>query len=77
MSQSFVNTNSFPLELGLESPRIDGWVWPKFNWKLEPFKGYSRFLRYPSAEDGLGYRVMRMGVIITLGVKGRLARFFL
>ena len=70
MSQSFANTNSFPMELGLESPQIAEWAWPKFNFRFEPFKGYSRFLRYPEPHQGLGYRTMRIGVIVALRVKG-------
>ena len=70
MSQSFANTNSFPMELGLGSPRAEELVWPKLSFCFEPFKGYSRFLRYPGPDDGLGYRVMRVGVYVSLRVRG-------
>lgn len=70
MSQSFANTNSFPIELGLGSSQTDRWVWPKFTFHFDPFKGYSRFLRYPGPKQGLGYRMMRAGVIIVLRVRG-------
>ena len=70
MSQSFVNTNSFPMELGVGAPRIEGWAWPKFSFQFEPFKGYSRFLRYPGPEQGMGYRLMRLAVLAVLRVKG-------
>ena len=54
------------MELGLASPQVREWVWPKLTFQFEPFKGYSRFLRYPSPEQGLGYRFMRRGVITVL-----------
>ena len=69
MSQSFVNTNSFPLELGLGASRVEGWAWPKFVFRFEPFKGYSRFLRAPGPDDGLGYRAIRVATIFALRVK--------
>jgi hypothetical protein len=53
------------MEWGLDIPRTERWVWPK----LEPFKGYTRFLRIPGPEQGLGYRVMRIVVIAALRVK--------
>ena len=68
MSQSYVNTSSFPLDLG--SPRIEEWVWPKFTFQFEPFKGYSRFLRYPGPGQGPGYRMLRVAVIVVLRIKG-------
>ena len=67
MLQSFVNTNSFQTELGLGSRE---WVWPKINFRFEPFKGYSRFLRYPETRQGWGYRAMRVTVLAVLRVKG-------
>ena len=68
MSQSFVNTDSFPLEfeLGLGARRTEGWVWPKLTFRFQPFKDYSRFLRYPRPDDGLGYRAMRVVTIFAL-----------
>ena len=71
MSQSFANTNSFTLELGLGAPRTEGWAWPKFAFRFEPFKGYSRFLRYPGSDDGLSYRMIRVATIVVLQVKAR------
>ena len=58
------------MELGLESQQTEEWVWLKPTFRFEPFKGYSRFLRYPDPEQGLGYRVIRMGVIVALRVRG-------
>ena len=58
------------MQLGLGSPRIEGWAWPKFDFQAEAFKDYTRFLRYPGPEQGLGYRVVRAGVITALRVRG-------
>ena len=68
MSQSFANTNSFELEFGLGSPRE--WIWPKFYFQLDLLKGLSRYLRYPSPEQGTGYRVLRIVAITVLQVRG-------
>ena len=74
MSQSFVNTNSFPLELGLGAQPIEAWAWPKITITFEPLKGYSRFLRVPGPQDGVGYRIARVGVLAGFRVKGLLSR---
>lgn len=63
MSQSYANTNSSPIGSGMGNQRKE-WVWPK---------GYSRFLRYPGSQDRVGYRVMRVGVISVLRVRGLFA----
>lgn len=57
------------MELGLADTQTEGWVWPKQPILSNPFKGFSRFLRYPGPENGLGYRAMRVGVITVLRVK--------
>jgi len=69
LSQSFANTNSFPIELGLGSQQEREWIWPKITFQFNPFKGYSRFLRYPGPQDALGYRIMRASVIVVLRVR--------
>ena len=71
MSQSYANTNSFPLDLGFESPQIE-WAWTKFVFKFDLSKESIRFLRYPDPEQGLGYRIMRSAVIFgfQIGVLG-------
>ena len=69
MSQSFANINSFPIELVFGGQGRAEWVWPNIPFRFEPFKGYSRFLRYPGLRDGLGYRAIRVSVIAVLRVK--------
>ncbi len=69
MSQSFANTNSFPLELGLGNQSAGEWALPKVDIRLDnPFKGASRFLRYPGPQDGVGYRAARVGVLLAFRV---------
>jgi hypothetical protein len=57
------------MELGLGSAPVANWSWPKFNIHFEPFKGYSRYLRYPDADQGMDYRIKRIAVIFVLGIK--------
>ncbi len=66
MSQLFASINRFQLEWGLGIRRIEGWAWPRFSFRLEPFRDCQRFLRYPEPQDGAGYRVLRVWVILAL-----------
>ena len=71
MSQSFVNTNSFPLELelGLGARPVGEWSLPKINVRFPSVTELSKFLRCPGPEQGMGYRAMRMGAITVLRVR--------
>ena len=70
MSQSFANTNSLPMELSLGNSWIEGWALPKFNFNFNLFKFCSGYLRYPSPEQGMGYRAIRVAAIKVLQVRG-------
>ena len=74
MSQSFVNTGSLSVELGLGSPQIEEVFWSKFVFQLNLFERSIRFLRYPNPSQGLGYRMLRAGVIVALRVRGMYKR---
>ncbi len=63
MSQSYVSIGSFPVEVS----RPSEWVCPKPAFR-ERLQACTRYLRYPSAEDGLGYYLVRIAWIAVLKI---------
>lgn len=69
MSQSFVNTDSFPIAWDLQGPQIEKWVWPKLAFRVYWAQKCIHFLRCPESGQGVVYRIARVGVIFLFQVR--------